>query len=100
MDQVAAMKGRLPNDRRNMFVWDFGVTSGGHVYKPAKSKFGSVAWRVFSIPFAARVIGNWMHTHSQVASDMFIIEGNVENALPSELVHQCYSHGNCISEGI
>jgi len=98
----ALVKGTTPDGRRNMFVWDFGVTSGGASYNLISNHkpFGSVAWRVYTIPFATRVIGTWMHSHSPFASEMFIIKGDVQQMLPSALVLRCKYRRQCVSEGI
>jgi len=94
------LEGTSPEDRSDLFVWDFSVTGSGARYVPDNKPFGSVAWRVFQLPVKVRIRGSFMHTHSQVASEMFILQGDVERMLPSELVRECHRVSKCLDQGV
>jgi hypothetical protein len=90
------LEGKVLNDRSDMYLWDFAVVGTGQKYVPARHRpFGSVAWRVWTSPFRLRFRGSWMHTHSAVASEMLIFQGDIEQRLPPELVKQCYHESKC-----
>jgi len=97
----SVLEGTLLEDRHDLGLWDFSVVGSGAKYVVAKHRpFGSTAWRVYTSPFTVRFRSSWMHTHSAVASEMFIFQGDVEQMLPSELVKQCYGEHKCSKKGV
>ena len=72
-------------------VWTFFFTStgGGETYTNKGTVMGargSVGWHVFTMPVAVRSIGSWYHTHAQTASELWVLHGDVEQALPHDIV--------------
>ena len=85
--------------RKPLYGFDMSINGCGDTFIPRASLEGSisVAWRVFQkLPTSLKFHSSWLHTHAQLASEVFVLEGDIEKVLPLELVAACYaSEGSC-----
>eukprot|EP00931_Biecheleriopsis_adriatica_P023884 TRINITY_DN14996_c0_g1_i4.p1 TRINITY_DN14996_c0_g1~~TRINITY_DN14996_c0_g1_i4.p1 ORF type:complete len:628 (+),score=43.89 TRINITY_DN14996_c0_g1_i4:85-1884(+) len=99
-------QGAVPEGRQPFFFWDLAMGGSGASYLPravdpknANRRFGSVAWYVYPVKDRIRIHSSFMHSHTAVSSELFILQGDVEKALPQHFVKQCYDDKSCSREG-
>ena len=59
---------------------------------------GSVMWHTYTMPVSGRVVASWFHTHAYVASEMWVVSGDVESAIPRDIVDRAKANGRISDE--
>ena len=64
-----------PAPQRIAPVWtvDFSTTGDGNTYNVYASR-PSTMFHTYYMPVGGRVVGSWMHTHAQAASDLWVFD--------------------------
>ena len=88
-----------------LWTLQFAVNGCGDTYRSSAAEAAaggqqhmSVIWHVYRMPASGHFVSGWLHTHAQMASELWVVAGDIESMLPHSLVANCYSTGACAAD--
>eukprot|EP00308_Calcidiscus_leptoporus_P004245 CAMPEP_0119353278 /NCGR_PEP_ID=MMETSP1334-20130426/2479_1 /TAXON_ID=127549 /ORGANISM="Calcidiscus leptoporus, Strain RCC1130" /LENGTH=511 /DNA_ID=CAMNT_0007366533 /DNA_START=106 /DNA_END=1641 /DNA_ORIENTATION=+ len=74
---------------------DFSVIGDGLPYASMLDGSPSVAWHEYTMPFGGRLVGSWLHSHSGLTSECWVLDGPIASVLPARMLEACAKSGVC-----